>query len=114
VSAAARLHDLDGRVIAESDGDEIVAPLDAFGYDVFLLDVGGNRYVMTRTESLAPLLDLPPTTLRLSRVSNKLQLANAGGVAAIGVVTDGDVLELLPGEEVEIEGERAEGWNARV
>jgi beta-mannosidase len=121
VSASARLLDLDGRVVAESEGGEIAAPLDAFAYDVFILDVGGNRYVMTRTENLAPLLDLPRTTLRLSRASNNLQLssnklllANVGEVAAIGVVTDGDVLELLPGEEVAIEGERAEGWNARL
>jgi hypothetical protein len=41
-------------------------------------------------------------------------LTNTGEVAAIGVVTDGDVLDLLPGESVEIEGEQAEGWNARL
>ena len=42
------------------DGGELAAPLDAFARDVFLLDLGArNRYVMTRTENLAPLLDLP-------------------------------------------------------
>jgi beta-mannosidase len=107
----ARLVDLDGRVVAEGDG-EVRAPLDAFANDVFLLDLGGgaNRYVMSRTENLAPLLDLPKTTLTLEDGV----LHNAGDVAAIGVITDGDVLDLLPGEAVEIDGTRAEGWNARL
>jgi hypothetical protein len=65
---------------------------------------------MSRTENLAPLLDLPATTLEL----HGGVLRNTGAVAAIGVVTDGDVLDLLPGEAVAIEGARAEGWNARV
>src|SRR5207302_1041169 len=48
VTAPAQLIDLDGRVVAEGE-DEISAPLDAFEYDVFVLDVGGlNRYVMAR------------------------------------------------------------------
>ncbi len=47
------------RVVAEVEEGELVAPLDAFAHDVFLLDLGRNRYVMTRTENLAPLLDLP-------------------------------------------------------
>jgi beta-mannosidase len=105
----ARLVDLDGRVVAEGDG-EVRAPLDAFAHDVFLLDLGTNRYVMSRTENLAPLLDLPPATL----VLNSGTLRNTGDVCAIGVITDGDVLDLLPGEAVEIEGIRAEGWNARL
>jgi beta-mannosidase len=105
----ARLVDLDGRVVAEGDG-EVRAPLDAFAHDVFLLDLGANRYVMSRTENLAPLLDLPETTLTLEDGV----LRNAGDVAAIGVITDGDVLDLLPGEPVEIDGTRAEGWNARL
>jgi beta-mannosidase len=109
VSAPARLVDLDGRVVAEGDG-EIAAPLDAFATDVFLLDLGANRYVMTRTENLAPLLDLPRTTLTLDGGV----LRNTGDVAALGVITDGDVLDLLPGESVELEGTRAEGWNARL
>jgi beta-mannosidase len=110
VTSPARLVDLDGRVVAEVDGGVIEAPLDAFAHDVFLLDLVTNRYVMTRTENLAPLLDLPPTTLSLSDGV----LRNLGDVSAIGVVTDGDVLDLLPGEEREIEGKRAEGWNAAL
>lgn len=109
VTTPARFVDLDGRVVAEGD-DEISAPLDAFAYDVFLLDLGSNRYVMSRTEDLAPLLDLPPTTLEL----HGSVLRNAGDVIAVGVVTDGDVLDLLPGEARDIEGSRAEGWNARL
>jgi len=109
VGGPARLVDLDGRVVAEGDG-ELAAPLDVFEHDVFLLDLVTNRYVMTRAENLAPLLDLPATTLSLEGTT----LRNTGDVAAIGVVTDGDVLDLLPGEAVEIEGTRAEGWNARL
>jgi len=111
VSAPARLVDLDGRLVAEGE-TEVRAPLDAFANDVFLLDLGGgaNRYVMSRTENLASLLDLPATTLSLREGI----LRNEGDVAAVGVVTDGDVLDLLPGESREIEGARAEGWNARL
>ena len=109
VSGPARFVDLDGRVVAGGEG-ELVAPLDAFAYDVFVLDLGANRYVMTRTEDLSPLLDLPRTTLSLEGST----LTNTGDVAAIGVVTDSDVLDLFPGEAREIEGTRAEGWNARL
>jgi beta-mannosidase len=109
VSAPARLLDLDGRVVAEAE-DEIAAPLAAFEYDVFVLDLGGNRYVMSCTENLAPLLALPPSTLELRAGV----LRNTGDVTAVGVVTDGDVVDLLPGEERAILGTRAEGWNARL
>jgi beta-mannosidase len=111
VTAPARLVDLDGRVVAEGE-EEVSAPLDAFAHDVFLLDLdaGANRYVMSRTENLTPLLDLPETTLELAGGV----LRNTGTVAAVGVVTDGDVLDLLPGEAAAIEGERADGWNARL
>lgn len=109
VSAPARLLDLDGRVAAEGDG-EVAAPLGAFAYDVFLLDLGANRYVMSRTENLAPLLDLPQTTLELRDGF----VRNTGDVAAIGVVLDDDVWDLLPGEEIRVSGARAEGWNARL
>jgi beta-mannosidase len=109
VSSRARLVDLDGRVVAEvSEAGEISAPLEAFAHDVFLLDLVTNSYVMTRAETLAPLLDLPATTLSLSDGV----LANTGSVAAIGVITDGDVVDLLPGESIAIESDRAEGWNA--
>ena len=64
--AARAFVDLDGTVVAEADGGELAAPLDAFAHDVFLLDLEGrNRYVMTRTDDLAPLLGLPPTELRV-------------------------------------------------
>jgi beta-mannosidase len=119
VTAPARLVDLDGRVVAEGD-EEVAAQLDAFAYDVFLLDLGANRYVMSRTESLAPLLDLPPTSLSLADGV----LRNTGEVAAVGVVLEADdrwavfpdnVLDLLPGEERDAgAATRAEGWNARL
>jgi beta-mannosidase len=120
-SAPARFVDLDGTVVAESSDGEVAAPLDAFSADVFVLDLGANRYVMTRTESLEPLLDLPPATVEVMRRGRELGLRNAGGHAAIGIVIEDavcsdNVLDLLPGEErvLEIEGEpRVEGWNAR-
>jgi len=119
VPGPARLVDLDGRVVAEGEG-EITAPLDAFGTDVFLLDLVTNRYVMTRTATLEPLLDLPRATLEL----RDGVLRNVGDVAALGVVLEADdrwahfddnVLDLLPGEERPAgPATRAEGWNARV
>jgi beta-mannosidase len=120
VTAPAQLLDLDGRVVAEGE-TEVAAPLDAFAYDVFVLDVGGvNRYVMTRTENLAPLLDLPTTTLR----RRGTMLENTGTFVALGVVVESDdrwamlddnVLDILPGESVAVgDFARAEGWNARV
>ena len=108
VSAPARLVDLDGRIVAEGEG-EIAAPLDAFAHDVFLLDLGTNRYVMTRGENLAPLLDLPVTTLEL----RDGVLRNTGDVAAIGVI-GGDVLDLLPDEAVAVEELQDPGWNGRL
>jgi beta-mannosidase len=122
VTSPSRFVDLDGTVVAEAQRGELVAPLDAFSSDVFLLDLdGGNRYVMTRTENLAPLLDLPTATVRVDRARDRLFLAHEGGPAAIGVVIEcvvcsDNVLDLLPGEEraVEIEGDRpvrVEGWN---
>jgi beta-mannosidase len=136
VDGPARFVDLDGRVVAETDGGELAAPLDAFAHDVFVLDLGPQRrYVMTRTADLSPLLDLQPAALHVERTpSNRLLLGNVGAVAALGVVLeDGrpydepgwvtfsdNVLDLLPGEERRIEvggpvGELiAEGWNARA
>jgi beta-mannosidase len=135
VTTPARFVNLDGSVVAEVDEGELVAPLAAFAGDVFLLDLGENRYAMTRTEDLSPLLDLQPAELKTERTpSNTLLLANAGGVAALGIVLEDarpfdapgwvtfsdNVLDLLPGEtrEIEIEGPlgelHVEGWNARV
>lgn len=134
VDAPARFVDLDGRVVAEGEG-ELAAPLDAFAHDVFLLDLGPrSRYVMTRTESLAPLLDLPRAEIELVADSNYRVLRNVSGTAALGVVLEDarpydepgwvtfsdNVIDLLPGEEREIvvggpAGELVvEGWNARA
>jgi beta-mannosidase len=84
---------------------------------------------------LAPLLDLPRAELSAERMpSNRLLLGNSGRVAALGIVVEDarpydepgwvtfsdNVLDLLPGETLELElggpvGElRIEGWNARV
>ena len=104
-----RIVDLHGRVVAEGDG-EIAAPLDAIGTDVFVLDLHGrNRYVMTRTADLAPLLSLP----RADVVLEEGELRNVGEVAALGIVL-GDVIDLLPGESRAVDAEGPwEGWNAR-
>ena len=131
VTTPARFLDLDGRVVAAVDEGELAAPLDAFAHDVFLLDLGvRSRYVMTRTESLSPLLDLPRAELAF----DGSVLRNAGAVAALGIVLEDarpydapgwvtfsdNVLDLLPGEEREFEVEgpvgelRVEGWNALV
>ena len=117
--------------VAESDGGAIAAPLDTFAADVFLLDLGpDSRYAMTRTDDLAPLLDLPRTELAFDGGT----LRNTGAVAALGVVLEDarpyddpgwvtfsdNALDLLPGEtrEIEVAGPvgalRVEGWNARV
>ena len=97
------------RVVAEADGGEVAAPLDAFAHDVFLLDLEGrNRYVMTRTENLAPLLDLPPATRRARRRRVPAQRRRGRGarrrargrdVERRWVVFSDNVLDLLPGEE---------------
>ena len=131
-SGPARFVDLDGTVVAECAGGEIAAPLEAFGTDVFLLDLGANRYVMTRTETLEPLLDLEPAAVTVERTSNTVLLANEGPVAALGLVLEDarpyeepgwvvfsdNVVDLLPGEarEIGVHGPAGElwieGWNA--
>jgi beta-mannosidase len=137
VASAARFVDLDGTVVAATDGGDLVVPLDAFAGDVFLLDMGRalNRYVMTRTDNLAPLLDLPAARVEVDLVadSNYLRLRHVAGPAALGIVLEDarpyeepgwvtfsdNVLDLLPGEERMIDvtgpvGElRVEGWNVR-
>jgi beta-mannosidase len=133
VAGAARFIDIDGRVVAETPGGEIVAPLDAFATDVFLLDLDANRYVMTRTDSLAPLLDLPPAAVEARREGTTLHLRHLGGPAAIGMVVEDarryeapgwvvfsdNVIDLLPGESRTIEVHGAgellvEGWNVEA
>lgn len=108
--ARARIVALDGRVVAEGEG-EVAAPVADIASDVFLLDLDGrNRYVMTTTANLAPLLDLPPARVELSAG----WLRHRGeGPAAIGILA-GDVIDLLPGESrpVDFEG-TLEGWNVR-
>jgi beta-mannosidase len=108
----ARLVNLDGSVVAEAR-DEIAVPLAELS-EVFVLDLEGrNRYVMTTAETLSPLLDLPRAKLVLEGET----LRNAGDVAALGIVLEGDVednvLELLPGESRAVgAATSAEGWNA--
>jgi beta-mannosidase len=115
----ARIVDLHGAVVAEGEG-EVAARLDAIATDVFLLDLAGrNRYVMTRTRDLAPLLDLETAQIERALDGSTLELRNVGGIAAIGLVVDGaiadGVVDLLPGESrrIEVAGEPVvEGWNA--
>ncbi|HWH06668.1 MAG TPA: glycoside hydrolase family 2 TIM barrel-domain containing protein [Gaiellaceae bacterium] len=128
VSAPARVVDLHGAVVAEAAAGVLEVPLGAIGTDVFLLDVGrgANRYVHSKAATLEPLLHLPRAALTATRTpGNRLLLANRGGVAAVGVVVEGlvladNVLDVLPGEERELEvlaelyEPRVEGWNARV
>jgi beta-mannosidase len=111
---AARLVNVDGTVVAEARG-EIAAPTAELS-EVFVLDLDGrNRYVMTTADTLAPLLDLPVARIELAGDT----LRNVGGVAALGIVLEGDVddnvLDLLPGESRAVTGTTAaEGWNAVV
>jgi hypothetical protein len=85
---------------------------------------------MTRTENLAPLLELPRAELSFDGRT----LRNEGPVAALGIVLEDarpyeasgwigfsdNVLDLLPGEsrELEVDGPAGalivEGWNARA
>jgi beta-mannosidase len=112
VTTPARFVDLDGGTVAETDGGELAAPLDAFAHEVFLLDLEGrNRYVMTRTENLAPLLSLPPARVAVDGG----RVRHVDGPAAIGLVL-GDVIDLLPGEEREVAADAGvpEGWNVRA
>ena len=139
VFGPARLVGLDGRVVAESARGELAAPLGAFADDVFLLDLDGgrNRYVMTRTADLAPLLALPRARIEvdssLVAQSHKLRVRHVDGPAALGLVVEDarpydapgwlifsdNVLDLLPGEErvLDVRGPvgdlRVDGWNAR-
>jgi beta-mannosidase len=133
----ARFVDLDGTVVAESTEDEIAASLDAFSSDLFLLDLGLNRYVLSRSESLAPLLDLEPATVEVELdndgVHLHLQLHPAAPSAALGIVLEDarpyeapgwvvfedNMIDLLPGESrtIGVEGAGAlivEGWNVEA
>jgi beta-mannosidase len=138
VSTPARFVDLDGSVVAESSGGELVARLDVFSTDVFVLDLEGrNRYAMTRTENLAPLLDLPRADVNVELdddgVHLHLHLHPSAQSAALGIVLEdarpydapgwvvfGDnLIDLLPGESRTIGVQGAaeilvEGWNVKA
>jgi hypothetical protein len=110
----ARFVNLDGSVVAEGR-NEIAAPASELS-EVFMLDLDGrNRYVMTTSSTLAPLLDLPQAEIELDGDA----IRNTGEVAALGVILDGDVddnvLDLLPGESRRVGAPiAAEGWNAHA
>ena len=93
--ATARIVELDGGVVVEAEG-EIAVPVAAIAGDVFLLDLEGrNRYVMTTTENLAPLLDLPPVRRSSCATGCCADLCRPGRRSASFA---GDVVDLLPGE----------------
>jgi beta-mannosidase len=89
---------------------------------------------MTRTENLAPLLDLPRAELEIVADSNYRVFRNTSAVAALGIVLEDarpydepgwvtfsdNVIDLLPGEtrQIELGGPVGalivEGWNARA
>jgi hypothetical protein len=123
----------------------VSVPLPAIATDVFLLDlslrddgvvVSSNRYLMTRTGDLAPLLAVPRAGLDLRQGEGCLVLSHGGGPAALGIVVEDarpaaspgwavlsdNVIDLLPGETRELSLEwrdvpdtgrelSAEGWN---
>ncbi|HET7045646.1 MAG TPA: glycoside hydrolase family 2 TIM barrel-domain containing protein [Gaiellaceae bacterium] len=113
IAGSGRIVDLHGNEVARGEG-ELAAPLEAIATDVFLVDLDGrNRYVMSKNENLAPLLDLPAARIQSDKVSQDRQLLrNVGAVAAIGIVC-GDVVDLLPGEEREVPAGPYEGWNVQ-
>jgi beta-mannosidase len=126
--------DVDGTVVVNSYADEVEVPLDAFSSDMFVLDLMlgevGNRYVMSRTENLAPLLDLEPAGVEADLAAGQLRLRHTGGPAALGIVLEDarpydasgwvvfadNMIDLLPGETrtIGVEGGGpvlVEGWN---
>ena len=110
VTGAARFVDLDGRVVAgvrrrrDRRAARRVRPR-----RVPSRPRGRNRYVMTRTDNLAPLLSLPSASAR-----GDGRPANVGAFAALAVVGRAeDVLDLLPGEGAQAGALREEGGMAR-
>jgi beta-mannosidase len=137
----ARLLNADGSVLAETDADQIAASVSAFSSDVLILDLVTdsvqNRYVMSRTDDLAPLLDLEPAPLETERdrdgVHLHLHLHPSTSSAALGIVLEDarpyeapgwvvfedNMIDLLPGETRTIRVEGAgellvEGWNVEA
>lgn len=137
VTVVARLVDAAGAVLVErswrvavSRGlpvqvGELTADLTALATELFLLDLvcwpdgepeRANRYLLSRTTDLAPLLDLPPatvdTTVARARDAWQVTLTHRGGPAALGLtieddrpysepgwaVFDDNGIDLLPGE----------------
>ena len=124
---------------------DVEADLRSLATDVFFLDLWlgdvGNRYLMSRTSDLSPLLDLEPAelTLEVDRATDtwSLLLRHVAGAAAPALVLEDarapgapgwalfadNVVDLLPGESRQVdvtwrdadEAGRAlaiEGWNA--
>jgi beta-mannosidase len=137
----ARLLNADGSVVAETDADEIAAPVSAFSSDVLILDLVTdsvqNRYVMSRNDDLAPMLDLEPTRLEAELDGDggylHLHLHPSTSSAALGIVLEDarpyeapgwvvfedNMIDLLPGETRTIRVEGAgellvEGWNVEA
>jgi beta-mannosidase len=138
----ARLVDIYGRVVAEATFEgqgggaamaeratgqaplgSLQVPVPAITTPVFVLDlmtqpVGAaparNRYVMTTTHDLAPLLQLGPAQLEVGAGAEGLTLHHTAGSAALGIVVEdarpvaeagwavlGDnMVDLLPGESL--------------
>ncbi|MCU1491169.1 MAG: hypothetical protein JWM85_2574, partial [Acidimicrobiaceae bacterium] len=88
--------------------------------DAFVLDLsfdnddnGPNRYLMSRTEDLSPLLELAPAQLEASIEADSLWLRHLAGPAALGLVAsdarapgatgwlvlEDNLVDLLPGEQ---------------
>ena len=99
----------------------LVVPTSQLATPAFLLDltarqldgtVAANRYIMSATADLAPLLDLHPARLEVGWEKDAVRLRHLGRPAALGVIVEdgrppggpgwavfGDnVIDLLPGE----------------
>ena len=80
-------------------------PVDGFEWDGAAVTYTGPEPVDASVR-----LSLPPARLERSGAL----LRNIGDVAALGIVAEDDVLDLLPGEEREAGEVREPGWNARL
>jgi beta-mannosidase len=129
VRLRAAVRALDGSPLAEVDRDadgltdrpvelgaiEAAMPAELALVDLRLLAeddaaLAGNRYLVSGTSDLAPLLDLPAATVEVRRFAAAddrwaLDLAHVDGPAAIGLVVDDDRPIEMPGW-----AEAADGW----